>query len=308
MFPAANDTESFVITVYVPHVHCFSTAIDETGASNTDSYTLPSPGVCGNNLADRILGGNKTALSAYPWTALLVVEPRTGGAESFGCGGSLISDRFVLTAAHCFRELPAWAHVVRVRLGEWDLEGNPDCNEENVCNDKPLDVALESHVVHEDYDSKNLHNDVALIKLAKTITFTEYISPVCLPLTEELRSQPEQGKIFTVIGWGTTERGQEAPGVYGSRYKLEVDVPGVALETCRGPYPKLLDSELCAGGEAGKDSCQGDSGGCLVAPESDGYWYQYGVVSWGYGCGTAGVPGVYARVSSFTDWIKANMK
>lgn len=272
------------------------------------AYLLPQPGVCGTNLADRILGGNKTALNAYPWTVLLVVEPRTGGAESFGCGGSLISDRFVLTAAHCFRELPDWAHVVRVRLGEWDLESELDCNDDNVWNAKPLDVGLESHVVHEDYDSANLHYDIALIKLAKVVTFTEYISPVCLPLTQELQNQPEAGKLFTVIGWGTTERGQDSPGVYGSRYKLEVNVPGVDKETCRGPYPNLLDSELCAGGEAGKDSCQGDSGGCLVAAENDGYWYQYGVVSWGYGCGTQGVPGVYARVSSFIDWIKGNMK
>lgn len=80
------------------------------------------------------------------------------------------------------------------------------------------------------------------------------------------------------------------------------------LETCRENYPQALDSELCAGGEEGKDSCQGDSGGCLAAAEADGYWYQYGVVSWGYGCGSKGVPGVYARVSSFTDWIKQNMK
>ncbi|XP_062543203.1 phenoloxidase-activating factor 1-like isoform X2 [Armigeres subalbatus] len=197
---------------------------------------------------------------------------------------------------------------VRVRLGEWDLESEEDCNDENICNDKPVDVDIGSHLVHADYDSKGSHYDIALIKLANSVTFTEYISPVCLPLTEELQTQPEQGKIFTVIGWGTTERGQDAPGVYGSRFKLEVDVPGVGLEKCRVPYPKILDSELCAGGVAGKDSCQGDSGGCLVAVEGDGYWYQYGIVSWGYGCGNEGVPGIYARVSSFIDWIKENMK
>ncbi|EAT41823.1 AAEL006568-PB [Aedes aegypti] len=291
----------------MPHLYCSPTAADET-ESSTVKHSLPKPGVCGTNLADRILGGNKTALNAYPWTALLVTEPRTGGSESFGCGGSLISDWFVLTAGHCFRELPDWAHVVRVRLGEWDLESDPDCNDENICNDKHLDVNVGSYVVHEDYDSKNLHNDVALIKLAKVVSFTEYISPVCLPLAENLRNQSERGKIFTVIGWGTTERGQEAPGVYGSRYKLEVEVPGVDLGTCRESYPQLLDSEMCAGGETGKDSCQGDSGGCLVAPETDGYWYQYGVVSWGYGCGSEGLPGVYARVISFMDWIEENMK
>lgn len=285
----------------------FPTA-DEAEPAATEQFTLPEPGVCGVNLADRILGGNKTAINAYPWTALLVVKPRFGGSESFACGGSLISERFVLTAAHCFRELPDWAHVVRVRLGEWDLKSEEDCNDDNLCTDKPVDVDVGSYVVHEGYDSKNIHNDVALIKLDKPVIFTEFISPVCLPLTEELQNQAFEGKQFTVIGWGTTERGQEAQGVYGSRYKLEVNVPGAGLETCREVYPNLKDSELCAGGEAGKDSCQGDSGGCLVAPESDGYWYQYGVVSWGLGCGNQGVPGVYARVSSFVDWVKMNMK
>lgn len=289
----------------------FSTAFptaDEAESVVTEQYDLPKPGVCGVNLADRILGGNKTALNAYPWTALLVIEPRTGGSESFGCGGSLISDRFVLTAAHCFREIPDWAHVVRVRFGEWDLKSEEDCNDDNLCTDKPVDVDVGSHVVHEDYDSKNLHNDIALIKLAKPVNFTEFISPICLPLTADLQNQADEGKQFTVIGWGTTERGQEVPGVYGSRYKLEVDLPGVGSETCRVAYPNLKDSELCAGGEAGKDSCQGDSGGCLVAPEIDGYWYQYGVVSWGRGCGNQGIPGIYARVSSFIDWIMKNMK
>ncbi|XP_055590877.1 CLIP domain-containing serine protease B4-like [Uranotaenia lowii] len=271
----------------------------------TDTYTLPEPGVCGVSLGDRILGGKKTAINAYPWTALLLVQPIIGKAVSYGCGGSLISDQFVLTAAHCFEELPFEVRVTQVRLGEWDILADEDCVEGD-CSDKPIDVRIGGHVVHADYDSANIHNDIALIKLAHPVNFTDFISPVCLPLADNLRSVNEDGKTFTVVGWGATENGTQAPGVFGNQYKLEVDVPGVSLEKCRVPYPDLLDSEMCAGGEEGKDSCQGDSGGCMAAND-DGYWYQYGVVSWGKGCGRKGVPGVYARVTSYLDWIKEKM-
>ncbi|EAT32410.1 AAEL015432-PA [Aedes aegypti] len=268
--------------------------------SNADeaNYTLPEPGVCGVNLADRILGGTKTAINAYPWAALLIAKPIFSSKVMYACGGSLISDRFVLTAAHCFREVPSWIRITKVRLGEWDIESEEDCDEEENCADKAVDIDVGSHVVHKDYDSDNIHYDMALIKLAKP----------CVPLAEEFRNRQDSGKTFTAVGWGTTEKGQDEPGVYGSRYKLEVDLPGVDLETCRANYPNVLDSEMCAGGEEGKDSCQGDSGGGLVAAEKDGYWYQFGVVSWGYGCGTNGVPGIYARVGSFIEWIQKNMK
>lgn len=275
--------------------------------ATSEPFTLPEPGVCGVNLAERIYGGSKTALNAYPWTVLLLTQPINGGSlVSYSCGGSLISERFVLTAAHCFKELPPEFHITKVRLGEWDLLSDEDCDD-NLCSDKPIDVAIESHVTHADYDTVNVHYDIALIKLAENVTFTEFISPVCLPLTAELQKAPEKGRNFTVVGWGATQRGQQSPGVFGNQYKLEVQVPGVGRTACQKKYPDVLSSELCAGGEQNKDSCSGDSGGALVASESDGYWYQYGVVSWGRSCGRKGTPGIYARVSSFLDWIKEHM-
>ncbi|XP_055536294.1 CLIP domain-containing serine protease B4-like [Wyeomyia smithii] len=278
--------------------------VDDTPQSRLKSK-LPSPGVCGINLADRIIGGQKTALNAYPWTVLLIARPLIGSSRSYSCGGSLISDRYVLTAAHCFRELPVGYYIAKVRLGEWDLESDIDCVDD-LCADKPIDVGIESKAVHADYDSVNIHNDIALIKLAKSVNYTDFISPVCLPLSGS-NNEPDSNKNFTVVGWGATERGQEKPGVFGNRYKLEVTVPGVNLDECKKNYPQLIDSELCAGGQELKDSCSGDSGGCLAAHENDGYWYQYGVVSYGRGCGRKDIPGVYARVTSFLSWIDKNM-
>ncbi|XP_055597019.1 CLIP domain-containing serine protease B4-like [Uranotaenia lowii] len=277
--------------------------------SSASSYgiitPLPAPGTCGVSLGNRVLGGNRTDLNGYPWTALLLVQGIVGSFVSYGCGGSLIADQFVLTAGHCFRELPEDFRVTKVRLGEWDVLSDNDCVD-GLCADPPVDIRVAGHIVHPDYTAEDYHNDIALIKLERPVQFTDFISPICLPLEENLRSMEEAFKKFTIIGWGATERGQLIPGILGSQYKLAVEVPGISLDTCRIEYPNVIDSEMCAGGESGKDSCQGDSGGGLVTND-DGYWYQFGVVSYGHGCGAKGVPGVYTRVTSYLDWIQKRM-
>lgn len=274
-------------------------------AKNKLASKLPRPGVCGVSLADRIVGGEKTALNAYPWTVLLIAQPADKSFTSYSCGGSLLNNQYVLTAAHCFRELPPGIEITKVRLGEWDILSEEDCVD-GTCADKPIDIDVGDSAIHADYDSKNIHNDIALIKLSRSVNYTDFISPVCLPLSVS-DNEPDSSRNFTVVGWGATERGQERPGIFGSRYKLEVVVPGVDLDKCKESYPRLIASEMCAGGVKLKDSCSGDSGGCLAAHENDGYWYQHGVVSYGRGCGQENIPGVYARVTSFLDWIDEHM-
>ncbi|XP_062550361.1 CLIP domain-containing serine protease B4-like [Armigeres subalbatus] len=271
------------------------------------AFHLPEPGTCGVSLADRIRGGNKTALNAYPWAALFGVKfvGDTTGRIQFICGASLISDRYVLTAGHCFKSIVPEEHRVVIRLGEWDIESEPDCVEE-FCSDKAEDYEIETYRRHENYTSDPTHNDLALIKLPRKVSFTEFVSPVCLPLSEQLRNQSEVGKIFTAVGWGTTDREVGKPGFYKSRFKLEVDLPGVYWEACRELVPRLWPSEFCAGNGTDEQTCKGDSGGAVVAPESDGNWYQYGIVSYGFACGV-GPFSMYARVSSFLPWIMENL-
>ncbi|XP_055591289.1 CLIP domain-containing serine protease B4-like [Uranotaenia lowii] len=276
-----------------------------SASSYSVSSQLPEPGTCGVSLGNRVLGGNRTDLNGYPWTALLLIQPVVGPYVSYGCGGSLISDQIVLTAGHCFREIPDDYRVTKVRLGEWNILSEIDCVD-GLCADPPVEIRVAGHIVHPDYTSDDYHNDIALIKLERPVQFTDFISPVCLPLAENLRSFEEATKKFFVIGWGATERGHQAPGIFGSQYKLAVEVPGVSMDTCQKEYPKMIESEMCAGGQRGKDSCQGDSGGSLVLND-DGYWYQFGVVSYGHGCGRKGVPGVYTRVTSYLDWIQKRM-
>ncbi|XP_058829116.1 CLIP domain-containing serine protease B4-like [Topomyia yanbarensis] len=271
------------------------------------SHKLPEPGTCGIQVSDRIYGGNITSIDSYPWTAILVFRQTGYKSDLFHCGGSLISNRYVLTAAHCTDGLSKDYRIERVRLGEWDLESETDCNSESVCTDPPVDVEVESIISHEDFNRLTLRNDVALIKLKHRVNFTDFISPVCLPLADKARTLDTDHTRFTAVGWGNTEH-KNGSYEYGSRYKLHVFLNGVSLETCDAAYDEdIIDSQLCAGAEKGKDTCQGDSGGGLVAPV-DGLYYEYGVVSWGYGCGRKGVPGVYTRVTSFLDWIQNHLK
>lgn len=168
------------------------------------------------------------------------------------------------------------------------------------------DVGIEEIIDHEDFVKGGIYpNDIALIRLDKKIEFTKYIQPICLPLQDVYKTFNFEK--FTVIGWGITENGQT------SEKKLKVDLPYFDLGDCSRRYGKRLqNTQICAGGERGKDSCKGDSGGALVYLDQTNYRFPFnvlpGVVSFGnFHCGTENVPGIYTKVSSYTDWILDNI-
>lgn len=266
---------------------------------------LPEPGTCGVDFADRIYGGTVTKPKNYPWTALLVFSYGIFYHDLYWCGGSLISDRYVLTAAHCVSDLNEEYTLDKIRLGEWDLASDKDCDDQEICNDPVVDVEVDKIVMHDDYEKGTFFNDIALIKLKQAVNFTEFVTPLCLPIADAVKEQDTDNMSFIAVGWGNTEHNNKTIK-YGSRYKLHVQLSGVNNTYCGEVYDNMVPSKLCAGAEAGKDTCQGDSGGSLVA-NVDGYSYAYGVVSYGKGCGQGGVPGVYTRVTSFLDWIDEHM-
>uniref|UniRef100_A0A8D8F8B6 limulus clotting factor C n=2 Tax=Culex pipiens TaxID=7175 RepID=A0A8D8F8B6_CULPI len=272
----------------------------------SETATLPEPGTCGVDFSDRIYGGTITKPKAYPWTAILVFRYGTY-KDLYWCGGSLISDRYVLTAAHCVDGLNDNYALERIRLGEWDLLSEEDCDDVKDCNDPPLDVGVEKIISHENFTMATVESDIALIKLNESVTFTEFISPLCLPIADPVKTLDTDGFTYTAVGWGNTEHDNKTIQ-YGSRYKLHVQLHAINSTYCNEKYnDEIIDSQLCAGAEAGKDTCQGDSGGSLINAV-DGYSYAYGIVSYGKGCGQKGTPGVYTRVTSFLDWIDEHME
>lgn len=243
-----------------------------------------------------------TGITSYPWAVNLVFRDTGRNSDLFHCGGSLISDRHVLTAAHCFDSLSDDYKLQHIRLGEWNFQTELDCDYEDYCNGPILELGFEKIVSHADYNKKTLLNDIAMVKLNRSIEFTEAISPVCLPLSEELRNIKIENTRFTVVGW-RNNRHRNGTYEHASSIKLhDWSLAGVDQESCSNMISEAVDfSQLCAIGE---DTCRGDSGSGLIK-KVDGYYYAYGIASWG--CGRKDAPTIYTKVTKFLSWIDENM-
>ncbi|XP_055700071.1 serine protease easter-like isoform X2 [Phlebotomus papatasi] len=287
---------------------------DVASNANFGNNLLPDPssGMCGIDTSNRIYGGEVTKIDEYPWMVLLRYK-KPGNRFGFHCGGVLINNRYVMTASHCVngRDIPVDWSLHQVRLGEHDTSKNPDCEEDD-CAPTPKDILIEDRIPHPNYipTSRNQRNDIALLRLAETVRFNDFIKPVCLPTASHLRNNDFVGQSMDVAGWGKTE------SVSASNVKLKVRVNGVSKSTCNSIYSRqnvvIGDEQICAGGEKGKDSCRGDSGGPLVALDNKSprpYWFCVGLVSFGPSpCGLEGWPGVYTKVSHYISWIQNTVR
>lgn len=228
-----------------------------------------------------IVGGTTASAADWPW----IVSLRNGSGSHF-CGGTLIAEDWVLTAAHC--PTPA-----TVRVG-------PTTSTAVVRN-------ISRIIRHPAYNASTDENDIALIQLSQAVTG---VTPALLnrdggfPSAIALNQATSTAQANTrIAGWGATSEGGS-----GSAVLLNASVPALTNDSCAAAYAPstIFASNLCAGYQAGgTDTCQGDSGGPLTY--SFGGSLLAGITSWGIGCARAGLPGVYTRVSSHTDWITQNV-
>ncbi|XP_077773294.1 serine protease 33-like [Podarcis muralis] len=256
-----------------------------------------SEAVCGKP-AQRIMGGEPAPSDglSWPWQVSILYRDQPI------CGGALIAEKWVLSAAHCFPNIKSQTTHSDVVLGAYQLL-NTSSN--TVTSD------IQQIILHPTYDSDSSRGDIALVELKSPVSFTKYILPICLPETSAKFSMEES---CYVTGWGDIQPGVELPPPLTLQ---EVKVPLIDREKCNSLFnatqhePQLHNpvgpGMICAGyQEGGKDSCQGDSGGPLACP-CDGHWVLAGVVSWGIGCGRPGLPGVYSSTPFYATWISQHI-
>ncbi|XP_064471947.1 venom protease-like [Ornithodoros turicata] len=261
-------------------------------------YPSNLPAGCGlsNVSISKVVGGKVADPGSWPWMAAIYLK--TDGDHKVSCGGALVSERHVVTAAHCVtvgaKARSIHPRYVSVRLGDHDLSTLDD-------NTAPVDVDVASIARHPSYDPRRFSGDVAVLTLATPVTFNEYVRPLCLPFGH-LEGKDISGYHGFIVGWGATKFEGS-----GSDVLREAQVPIWEEDKCRKAYERhvpIVKTQLCAGDGLGKkDTCQGDSGGPFVLPH-DRRFYIVGVVSSGKDCATPGFPGIYTRVTSFLDWLK----
>jgi secreted trypsin-like serine protease len=245
-------------------------------------------------LIKKIVGGKRAPDNAFPWQVGLIKSTSANPYSGEFCGGSLVADEWVLTAAHCVKRRSEKDFYV---IAGTNVLGKGGVRQE----------IMEIFYPKQDYNEVTFDYDVALLRLKVPLPLGPGIQPIRLmEPVEEGRIPP--GTFLTVSGWGATVEDGDAVAVLQF-----VKIPLVRAEKSPSdkfaPYcndllsydGQVTERMLCAGAP-GKDSCQGDSGGPLVA-DLDGVAVQIGIVSWGKGCARPQKYGVYSRVSKLREWI-----
>ncbi|CAB4019916.1 MAM and LDL-receptor class A domain-containing 1-like isoform X1 [Paramuricea clavata] len=253
--------------------------------TETPRHLSGSCGQKGYGLSDfpKIVGGQEATPGEWPWQVVLLHN--VGDGTFPFCGGSLVSNQHVITAAHCVESMH-WDRV-KIKLGKHDLSVEKEY--ENFY------IATNGITIHPQYQYTDY--DIAVIRLSTSVEFTHAIKPVCINSGIDFA-----GQLCYITGWGTLHNGGSMPNIL-----QEAQVPVATPQQCEESYSSTIitDRMLCAGfSQGGTDTCLGDSGGPLVCQHSDGSWYLTGVTSWGFGCAAAGYYGVYANVANLYPWVK----
>ncbi|XP_070505525.1 venom protease-like [Chironomus tepperi] len=248
-------------------------------------------------LTQNIIGGELAQPMEFPHHVALGYQKTPQSKIEFNCGGSIISDRIVLTAAHCVNyDTPVIVRMGRVSLVENEYDHGP-----------VVDMRVQKNMIkiHPNYKRGIKQNDIAIIKLSKAIKFNEFIQPICLSSPKDMTH-----KNMTVTGFGIVDMNT----LKKSDWLQKITVQGTPFDECRENIRDIKkanynldinDTQFCALGINKEDSCRGDSGGPVIYQKNSQY-HLYGIVSYSNGCGS--IPGVYTKLDAFHEWIESQME
>jgi secreted trypsin-like serine protease len=243
--------------------------------------------------SEKIVGGQNARRGRLPWQVSLQF-PFDQEFEHF-CGGSIVNERWIVTAAHCADGVPA--RLMRVVAGDHSL---------TVSEGVEQAVSVSRAVIHPRYNPEAFENDIALLELSTPLILTARRRATAIALFTPAHREAgldAPGTMAIISGWGDTGEGS---GNFPDRLQI-AEVPVMSDAAARAVYgdSAIIESMLAAGVDAGGvDTCQGDSGGPLVIEGPDGPLLA-GITSWGDGCARPGVPGIYTEISFFNDFILA---
>lgn len=243
---------------------------------------------CGRSMfkTSRIVGGQDTEEGEFPWQVSLHVK-----GSGHVCGASIISPRWLVTAAHCVQD------DGRTRFsqpGTW--EAYLGLHSQRKIGSTVVRRNLKQVISHPNYNAFTFDNDIALMELDSPVPYSDYIRPICLPA---MQHDFPTGSTVWITGWGATREGGFAATVL---QKAQVRI--INHKVCGDLMGQITSRMLCAGVlSGGVDACQGDSGGPLSSP-SGSRMFLAGVVSWGDGCARRNKPGIYTTVTKFRGWLK----
>jgi len=275
------------------NLYKFDAGTPTTNPPKTDAPATPNPPAasCGNPAiqSSRVIGGDKAVPHSWPWQILLM---RVGRPM---CGGSLVSPKFVITAAHCVSSYRSRPQYFKIRVGDHNKASDSD--------DHEATHQVKKITVHPGYG--RLNNDIAILELEKPVVMNKWVSPVCLP-----DKDVPVGTECYITGWGKIRH----PGSMTSILQ-QARIPVVSNDVCYQKNHKILNipiskAMVCSGdgGVSSKSGCHGDSGGPFVC-KINGVWELHGAVSWGSPrCKSTETYTVFARVNYFRKWIDGVMQ
>uniref|UniRef100_A0A2C9H6I3 Peptidase S1 domain-containing protein n=1 Tax=Anopheles minimus TaxID=112268 RepID=A0A2C9H6I3_9DIPT len=241
----------------------------------------------------KVAGGTIAKNEQFPHLVAIILI-FADGSDTL-CGGSIIADRYILTAAHCLYGMKE----ATIIPGKTAIQ-IPFAVDTVIVPVKPSDTIL-----HPGYDPVDILNDIALIRLPKPLTFSSRVQPIRLPSWTNSYTDLT-GYDSIVSGWGSQSSDDFAELADEMRLDLRYATNTiVSNEVCYRVYGSIIRAQqICVAGEGGRNPCQGDSGGPLTVKFDGHRLTQVGIVSYGsvLGCQN-GIPGVYTRVSSYVEWI-----
>ncbi|NWU12798.1 CTRL protease, partial [Cephalopterus ornatus] len=227
--------------------------------------------------SERIVNGQNAVPGSWPWQVSL--QTLTG---SHFCGGSLINQYWVVTAAHC--NFNPSAHVVV--LGEYDLSSSAEAVQVRT---------VSTAITNPGWNPNTMNNDITLLRLSSPAQLGSRVAPISLaPANLVLPNNV----LAVTTGWGRTNPNSQALATA----LQQVTVPLISQSQCMQYWGNRITSAMICAGGAGASSCQGDSGGPLVYQSANG-WILIGIVSWGTSNCNTNTPAMYTRVSQFRNWI-----